>query len=234
MDVENRTVELVQDYISQGRVRAASQGNFYTIPENNHNLIGWGAIGAYSEFNMDGTLLCEVHWGAGWLFWWERMKSYRVYRVWDWVGFPEYPPSARVKGEKLYVSWNGATEVRFWELQGATYDPRGEEQFSTLELAEKTTFEHTFDLPLNEDYALYRVVALDGEKNVLGYSEPAERISGIGSTVGVILGICAGVGLGVFIGLFVMVWNRQGKNGRGRAFAWLPMSSRDGYKYSKL
>ena len=59
---------------------------------------------------------------------------------------------------------------------------------------------------------MYRVVALDSEKNVLGYSEPAERISGIGSTVGVILGICAGVGLGVFIGLFVMVWNRQGKN----------------------
>jgi hypothetical protein len=234
MDVENRTVELVQDYISLGRVRAASQGNFYTIPENNHNLIGWGAIGAYSEFNMDGTLLCEVHWSAGWLFWWERMKSYRVYRIWDWAGYPEYPPSAKIKSDKLYVSWNGATEVRFWELQGAMHNPRGEEEFSTLKLAEKSTFEHAFELPLDEDYDLYRVVALDGEKHVLGYSETAEQISGIGTTAGVVLGICAGVGLGVAIGFFVLCWNRRGTLRHGRAFAWLPSTYSDGYKYSRL
>ena len=96
MDVENRTVELVQDYISQGRVRAASQGNFYTIPETTTTSSA-GALLAPIRSSNGRHLLCEVHWGAGWLFWWERMKSYRVYRAWNWVGFPKYPPSARVR-----------------------------------------------------------------------------------------------------------------------------------------
>ena len=233
MDVENRTVELVQDYISQGRVRAASQGNFYTIPENNHNLIGWGAIGAYSEFHMDGSLLCEVHWGAGWLFWWERMKSYRVYRIWDWAGFPEYPPAAKIKGDKLYVSWLGATEVRHWELQGSLRDHHGQETYATIEFAEKTTFEHAFTLPSGNYHEKFRVVALDGDKNVLKYSEPAERDSSIGRAGGVMLGICAGVGSMIVMGLLVKLWKRRQMR-VGTGFGWRPWRRRDTYQYSKL
>lgn len=235
LDFDNRTVELVQDYISQGRVRAASQGNLYTIPENNHNLIGWGAIGAYSEFHMDGTLLCEVHWGASWLFWWERVKSYRVYRKWDWVGRPEYPPSAKIKGDQLYVSWNGATEVKYWELQGSIRGHGGNEAFITLELAEKQTFEHAFALTSDEDYDRYRVVALDAEKNVLRYSEVAEQVSAIGSSTGVVLGICAGVGIGILLGVVLLFANRRARGGPRRWFALAPLSSsRDGYHYRKL
>ena len=235
LDFDNRTVELVQDFISQGRVRAPSQGNFYAVPENNHVVIGWGAIGAYSEFNMDGNLLCEVHWGAGWLFWWERMKSYRVYRIFDWVGTPEYPPTARIQGDKLYVSWNGATEVKYWELQGSSRNARGEETFSTIDdVVEKRTFEHAFTLPTGDVYGRYRVVALDGEKNVLSYSESAGRVLGVGTAAGVILGICAGVGSGIFVGLLVMLWRRRRRIGSGRLFRWQSRSSRGGYQYSKL
>ena len=235
LDFDNRTVESMQEFISQGRVRAASQGNFYSVPENNHVVIGWGAVGAYSEFNMDGNLLCEVHWGASWLFWFERVKSYRVYRIFDWVGTPEYPPTARIQGNKLYVSWNGATEVKYWELQGAVRTAHGEETFMTIDdVAEKRTFEHVFTLPSGDDYVRYRVVALDGDKEVLHYSEPAEWVSGIGSAAGVVLGICGGVALGVTVGILIMLSRRRLRIGSGKLFSWQPRSSRGGYQYSKL
>jgi hypothetical protein len=234
MDVENRTVELVQDYISLNRVRAASQGNFYHIPENNHNLIGWGAIGAYSEFHMNGELLCEVHWGAAWLFWWERMKSYRVYRIWDWKGEPQYPPSTRIKGDQLYVSWNGATQVEYWELQGSTLDAMGQEDFTTIELAEKHTFEHAFDLPSDGEYDQYRVAALDGEKNVLHYSEAAERVSGMGAKARITAFIGAGIVLGLFMGVMLLCGRRILREGVRGWHALIPTRRRDGYQYSKL
>ena len=235
LDLENRTAELVQEYVSEGELRAASQGNLQLLP-NDHVLVGWGAAAAYSEFLKDGTLLCEVHFAAAWLFWWERWKSYRVYRIHDWIGKPEYPPSAKIGSDGLYVSWNGATEVRYWELQGARHGAKGDQAFESIDIIEKRAFEEAFILPAEGEFVRYRVAALDDERNVLHYSDPVKPSRSTGSWVGVVLGICAALGSAVAVWLLLRAWARRRHDGN-KLFTWEPAGSLfswEKYQYSRL
>ena len=235
VDQNNRTAELVQTYVSDGKHRAASQGSLQILPDNNHVFISWGATAAHTEFALDGTPLCEVHLGAGALFWWERMKTYRIYKVWDWVGTPSYPPSAKIKGDTLYVSWNGATEVKYWELQGAKAGRKGDESFDSIDVVEKHSFEEAFVLPDEGNYVLYRAVALGGDKQVLHYSDPVEPENGAGSVFGVLVGICAAIASVVGVWYLLRMWTRRRPGGKlfawdsnGKLFGW------EKYQYSKL
>ncbi|KAK3724122.1 hypothetical protein LTR37_001244 [Vermiconidia calcicola] len=234
LHLDDMTVTHVQSYVSKDKVRSASQGNLQVL-DNGNILVGWGATAAYSEFLNDGTLLCEVHYAASWTFWWERWKSYRVYRIQGWVGSPEYPPTAQIKGDHLYISWNGATEVRYWELQAARASAEGDSAFESIDIIEKTTFESSFILPSEGDYVRYRVAAMDGEKKILHHSDPVEPDGGSGSVVGVILGICAGIGSAVGVWYLVRTWARRRRVGK-KLFTWEPteLFTRERYQYSKL
>ena len=238
LDHENRTVELLAEYLSQGHVRAPSQGNLQVLSEpNDHVIVGWGATAAYSEFHVDGTLLCETHFTASLFFWWEQWKTYRVYRLHGWVSTPDYPPSAKIKGDSLYVSWNGATEVAYWELQGARNDGRGHEIFESLDLVEKHSFEEAFILPTEGDYLRYRVGALDVEKKVLRFSDLVQVESESGwSVIGLLIGVGAGVGTAIGVGYILRIRVRRGKEG-GKVLTWEPTSNLfnlEQYQYSKL
>ena len=48
------------------------------------------------------------------------MQSYRTYKF-PWIGLPRTPPKIAVSddGQELYMSWNGATEVAEWVVQGS-------------------------------------------------------------------------------------------------------------------
>ena len=235
VDQANRTAKLVQTYVSMGKVRATSQGNLQILPDNNHVFISWGATPAYTEFAIDGTLLCEVHLGASALFWWERMKTYRIFKVWEWIGEPEYPPSAKIESDSLYVSWNGATEVKYWELQGAKEGADGDDAFESIDIIEKRSFEEAFILPSKGDYVRYRVAALGNEKQLLHTSDPVELESSGASVFGVILGICAAVGTVVGVWYLLRLWARR-RPGR-KLFTWDAngkLFSREKYQYSKL
>lgn len=175
LDVANRTATLQNTYTSLQLTRAASQGSLQVLPESGNVFIGWGSSAAYGEFSRDGTLLCESHFGASWLYWWSRIKSYRAYKTADWIGTPEYPPTVMIQSDKLYVSWNGATEVKFWELQRTLTDEAEEEDFEPVDIIEKEGFEGSFTLPSAGLWACYRVAALDQDKQVLGYSNEVEE-----------------------------------------------------------
>lgn len=231
LDFEKMTAKLVHSYVSPSKIRAASQGNLEVVDED-QVLVGWGATAAYTEFTMDGTPLCEVHFAASSLFWFERWKSYRVYRHFGWVGEPEYPPSARIRGKSLFVSWNGATEVKFWELQGARKD-KGDD-YDTIETIEKHHFEESFALPKNGDYVRYRAVALDHQRKVLHRSDPAVPEGGLGWFARVLIGVLvfAAICGSVLLARSLIAHRRRG----GTVLTWAVPERfiREQYQYSKL
>jgi hypothetical protein len=84
--------------------------------------------------------------------------SYRAFKTRDWVGRLEYPPSVRIQSGRLYVSWNGATEVDAWEIQGLEDEDEEDDAtlFESLDVIEKVGFEASFAEP---EASRYRVAA---------------------------------------------------------------------------
>jgi hypothetical protein len=55
---QNRSVEHLHSYTSLGKTRSRSQGSVEVLP-NGNVFVGWGPIAAWSEYDVDGELLCE-------------------------------------------------------------------------------------------------------------------------------------------------------------------------------
>ncbi|POR32161.1 Uncharacterized protein TPAR_07616 [Tolypocladium paradoxum] len=167
LDLEGMTAALVHSYVSPQMLLAPSQGSVQVLP-NNNVLVGWGHTPAYTEFSLDGEVLCDTHLGPvrlanlGWV------NSYRTFKF-NWVGRPNTVPDVAMRPEEkaVYVSWNGATEVDTWVLQSGPspdLDP-----FVEHKTVVKTTFETRISVPSDAN-EFVRVVALDARRRVLGYS----------------------------------------------------------------
>jgi len=189
LDFEKRTVQLLQSYMSPQGISSASQGSVQMLPPHEdgdaHVFVGWGSSAAYSEFTSDGELLCETHFAASSLFYFERAKSYRAIKApahWK-AEAAGWDPSARIHGGTIYVSWNGATEVAWWALQGmlanstSGSDTQKHEVWEDADLVIKESFETSIELPSSDGtYIAYRVAAFNSEMKLLRYSN-VERVS---------------------------------------------------------
>ena len=197
LDLEGRTASLLHSYASLDRTRTPSQGSLQVLPNNGHVFIGWGHSPLYSEFALNGSLLCESHFGATRLSFFGPVVSYQAQKVRSWIGNPQSPPSVKTEDGRLYVSWNGATEVEAWELQGALGDDN--EAFTEVDVIKKEGFEESFELPSGQPYKFYRVAALDHAGQVLKYSIVLEQ-----SSTSSLYSIMGGLALvsGMVIGLF--------------------------------
>jgi hypothetical protein len=208
LDFVDWTATLLQEYKSLDLIGSASQGDVQLLrrPHNDyHVFIGWGASAVFTEHSINGDLLCETHFGASWLFYFERVKSYRAFKTFDWKAIPSaWDPEARIADDKVYVSWNGATEVVYWALQveseaaNTMWDPLSLLDTYKEISAKGRSFEHSFTLSSPVEGATYRIAALDGHRNVLRYSNEViyQRTSwktwfGSASLFGVcIVGLC--------------------------------------------
>jgi hypothetical protein len=180
LDFANWTATLLQTYTSRDFIGSASQGDVQLLNrphDDDHVFIGWGASAAFTEHSIDGSLLCETHFGASWLFYFERVKSYRAFKTFDWKAIPAaWDPEARIEDDKIHVSWNGATEVAYWMLQtrsttaNAHPDPWEAAIIREEVVAKDEAFEHAFLLPERFEDTTYRIVALDSHHHVLRYS----------------------------------------------------------------
>ncbi|KAF2487647.1 ASST-domain-containing protein [Neohortaea acidophila] len=250
LDTNKFTAEVLHEYISLGKARAASQGSLQRLP-NGNMLIGWGATAAWSEHTIDGEVVCEGHFAASWSFWWERVKSYRVFKFHGWMGNPVYPPSARLKDGQLYMSWNGATEVHSWELHGVrrqsepntnAFAPNTgeirEPVFEAIQTQEKRHFEQSFDLaPYEREFEHFRVAALDANMQVLRVSELATPVEdSYSDSFAVVTAICASVVILAGILWLLNWWTRQGPESAWVRWAGAKAPSLFGreYRYSKL
>ncbi|KAK5708195.1 hypothetical protein LTR97_000735 [Elasticomyces elasticus] len=241
VDVEKHTAELLHTYVSLQHARSSSQGSVQFIDTGEgeeHVFVGWGSSAAFSEFTTDGDLLCETHFAASASFWWERVKSYRAFKSVDWRGTPKaWDPSAAIEGGKLAVSWNGATEVAFWELQGAVIRD-GQEQggWKELDIMERDGFETLFLLPARsaksdsgESYTHFRVAALDGERNVLRTSNTTTRAPrGFGAYLLVIISAV------LCVGAIVAFWQYRKRGWKTADWRQYAQSAVDRTKYQKL
>lgn len=192
-------------------ILSSSQGSYQTLP-NGHIVLGYGFNAAMAEFSETGELLCSMLFQPSSRFDTGDVQSYRNLRF-NWTGFPR-DTKPRLVGEvdgssssseeegdvKLYMSWNGATEVSRWLLEGFENnnnndDDDEKEKETTAErrkrhsrtnrrnnsvekisLVAKEGFETTYRISpssktISHKTRFVRVVALDRDDNVLGTSD---------------------------------------------------------------
>jgi hypothetical protein len=199
LDIPRREATVLATYHHPHQLKSVSQGNVQLIDDIDRVIVGWGHGAAYSEFSSNGELLCNVHFGASAFFDFGRVVSYRALKG-NWVGNPQTRPDAVVVDDVVYVSWNGATEVAGWRLEGWDGD-RIEEvnrsrSFTSIGDFEKTGFETAIALPVDPTYPIYRLAALDAEGNILGTTDllQAPSDSGISNELivhaALVMGIC--------------------------------------------
>jgi Arylsulfotransferase (ASST) len=122
-DASTKRATLVRSYHHPKRLLAPFEGSAQFLP-NGNVFVGWGAIPWFTEFSRSGRVLFDGNFGKGLA----RIKgpnqdadTYRAFRF-VWHGHPTDKPAAAVSGGKLYVSWNGATDVAKWQLLSGSDD----------------------------------------------------------------------------------------------------------------
>lgn len=123
------TVQLLREYLHPSRLQAQSQGSVQPLPsagdEMDNVFIGWGRCPSFTEHTASGETVMDVQFSP-----WHSdeipnaLDNYRAYKM-DWVATPWWDPAIAVRetpegGLSVYVSWNGATEVRGWVVRGGT------------------------------------------------------------------------------------------------------------------
>ncbi|KAI1744750.1 Arylsulfotransferase-domain-containing protein [Xylaria scruposa] len=181
LDTTNMTATLLREYHDPAKA-TLSQGSMQVM-EDDSVVLGYGWLPFITEFAPDGTVLCEVELAPWVAARWGLVNTYRAFKTRDWVGRPVEPPSTYLHpGDgQIFVSWNGATEVQRWVLQGAEWadllvQPKtGEmEGFVDLDDVVKESFETAFDI-LDDTPRYLRIAALDKDGHVLMHSQVVDR-----------------------------------------------------------
>ncbi|KAJ9608754.1 hypothetical protein H2200_006525 [Cladophialophora chaetospira] len=146
------------------------RGSAQRLP-NGGFFAGWSEDGYVSEFTSEGQSVLEAKFVGS------RFKTYRAYKF-DFVGTPSEPPILRsiAHGDGsgtlsnmstvFFVSWNGATEVRYWDFYATNNISIPFEKVGTVL---RSKFETSF---MTKDFwAFAYAKARDNEGRSLGRSE---------------------------------------------------------------
>jgi hypothetical protein len=161
LDLSTMTATLVGEYDHDPPLQAAVEGGAQVLPDGNV-FIGWGEEPTFSEDDPSGHQILAARFN-------QPIVSYRAYRF-PWSAQPSTVPalsgSAPGSVVRLYVSWNGATDVSSWRVI-AGGAPRA---LRPLLTAPKTTFETTISVKNSSRYFAVQALAADG--HVLATSRP--------------------------------------------------------------
>lgn len=190
-----RAVRLLREYHHPSRLQAQSQGSVQALSSSSppppttpagggdgegegegqgqgNVFIGWGRCPSFTEHTASGDVVMDVQFSP-----WhsdaipDALDNYRAYKM-DWVATPWWDPAVALRGTPsegelaVYVSWNGATEVREWVVRGAD----GEGEGGILAVSMRTGFETRLTVRMGGLRRLW-AEALDKEGNVLRSSE---------------------------------------------------------------
>lgn len=152
-----RTVALVAQYTHDGE-SAAYMGSTELLPDGNV-FVGFGELPYFSEYSKSGKLLMDgVFPGPD--------MSYRAIQVRQWVGLPLTRPSAAARRSggttRIYVSWNGATQVRSWRVLSGR-------SLHAVATVRKRGFQTTIGVPSGT--GVFQVQALNAQGKVIGTSK---------------------------------------------------------------
>ncbi|KAK4544628.1 hypothetical protein LTR36_004200 [Oleoguttula mirabilis] len=166
VDLEKMTARLDLKLQHPDRIISASQGSYQTLPSGNI-LLGYGFNGAMAEFSPNGTLLCDAYFGPSSRFTQGDVQSYRDLKF-NWTAFPKTTPNLVWVDGSLYVSWNGATEVKGWLFEDSYTSKQNWRQY---DLAARAGFETKLSFGGGRPIRRYvRVVAMDHAGEHLGAS----------------------------------------------------------------
>jgi hypothetical protein len=166
LDTSNNTVSYVHGYVHPqvggADIETAFQGGIQLL-RNKNVVVGWGSAPFFSEFSYSGKLLFDAVLPSP-------DVNYRAY-VQSWVGAPplsELRHAVKTKKGKptIYVSWNGATQVKAWRVLGGS----SSKHLRTVATSTKRSFETA--IKLAKGYHTYEVRALDSRGHVIGTSKP--------------------------------------------------------------
>lgn len=167
LDTEAMTaeVDLQIDHPDGPGSYAPRRGN-YQVLQNENIFMDWSEKSIQSEHAPGGRILMEATLKAEWL------GTYRSYKY-PFVGKPADPPDVVSVAETrdhtmtlVYVSWNGATEVVWWNAYSTNASGKNRTLIGTTL---KTGFETEIGYASFTKYVV--VEALDEDFNVLGESK---------------------------------------------------------------
>lgn len=159
LDEQAKTAELVRVYAPPTPRLATAMGNVQQLPDGGV-FVGWGTAGGFTEFAPDGSVRLDARFTDG-------SASYRCFRF-PWVGQPTDDPAVALDhgdGGNLIAraSWNGATEVTYWQLRtGAAMG-----QLTARGTTPRSGFETSLEAA---PAARLAVVALDAKRGELAAS----------------------------------------------------------------
>ncbi|KAM3064736.1 hypothetical protein ACMFMG_012143 [Clarireedia jacksonii] len=137
--------------------QSVSQGNMQMLP-NGNVFIGRGSSSHLSEFTSDGTCVLNARFAG------EGVHSYRAYKF-PWVASPKSVPDiygyskTKARPTSFYVSWNGATEVTYWDFYGG-HSEGGE--FLFLGRVPRSDFETSFKADTYYTFGYAEAMSRDG------------------------------------------------------------------------
>lgn len=112
LDTSAKTVRVLSEVYHPQSLNTAAEGSFQ-LQSNKNSFVGWGFNPSFVEATSGGEIVWDAQYGP----WSENSTdgSYRTLKA-NWVAYPPWKPDIAVQEGKVYVSWNGATEVKFWDL----------------------------------------------------------------------------------------------------------------------
>jgi hypothetical protein len=159
VDEARREVTVARSYVHPTPLLATAMGSVQVRPDG-HVVVGWGTASHVSEFTPEGTLVADASLPRS-------LYSYRALRQ-PWTGVPRQAPALAARADEadstLFVSWNGDTRTRRWQVSAG---PRPG-VLSPIGTAERRGFETAIRVPGRHRYA--RVTALGERGARLGRS----------------------------------------------------------------
>lgn len=158
LDTKTMTATLVHRFTHSPRLSSSLAGSMQTLP-NGNVLVDWGSEPEFSEYSPGGRLVLDGRFPLG-------IYSYRAYRF-PWTGHPETRPALAARaaargGTTLYASWNGDTQVAYWQVLAGS-SPYSMQPLGPL--ARWTGFETAIRRGSRHPY--WAVAALDANRHVL-------------------------------------------------------------------
>lgn len=188
LDYDQMTVSLLHSYTPSTNIHSLEGGSLQLLPTGNI-IQSYGLNPAWTEFSINGDILCHVHFGATASFKSGKVFSDRIAKG-PWTGLPKTSPDIALYGYEAAVSWNGATTVTTYILEGtndpeldkkqATYtrdhppptglnDKTKPPEFTFLSATPKSGFETILPIPNTFPAGSYlRIRALDKYGHIIG------------------------------------------------------------------
>ncbi|KAF5384651.1 hypothetical protein D9757_007446 [Collybiopsis confluens] len=166
-DLRSMTVSLINARTPFNKTSSLAEGSVQILDDGT-SIVGWGTQPYFSQHDQRGDISWAAQFGI-------TSTSYRIF-LHNWVGHPAYPPSAQLSNSStfnnvtMYAWWNGATEVRAWQLLGGK-SAAGAGSKKLGGPVSKVDFETTLTYDGKQgQYKFYQVEALDASGHILGHS----------------------------------------------------------------